>query len=149
MTGRPHFAQILVEKGYVRTLQDAFDEYLGESAKGYVDRQEPQLAEAVERIAACGGIASLAHPVRLKRDLPSSMEELRAMGLSALEAFHSDHSEEDAALYQDLAARYGMLVTGGSDFHGANKPGICLGTGRGNVRVPESVLDRLRRSRRC
>ncbi len=144
MTGRPHFAQILIEKNYVRSQQQAFDEYLGESAKGYVDRHEPQLGTAVARIVEAGGIASLAHPVRLKRDLAASMKELRAMGMSALEAFHSDHSEEDATRFADLAEQYGMLVTGGSDFHGANKPGIQLGTGRGQVSVPSSVLARLR-----
>src|SRR5207249_1811018 len=66
MTGRPHFAQIMLEKRYVANLQQAFDMYLGESKKGYVERREPQFAEAIRRIREAGGIASLAHPVRLK-----------------------------------------------------------------------------------
>src|SRR5207248_9192312 len=70
MTGRPHFAQILVEKGYVANLRQAFDEYLDESAKGYVYRHEPAFAEGVARIRKAGGIASLAHPVRVKSDVP-------------------------------------------------------------------------------
>ena len=144
MTGRPHFAQVLVEKGYVETIQQAFDEYLAESGKGYVDRNEPQLAEGVQRIAAAGGVASLAHPVRLKRNVSASVPALCALGMQAIEAYHSDHTEADTRLFLDLAERYGMLVTGGSDFHGTVKPGIALGVGRGQVRVPEAVLDRLR-----
>jgi predicted metal-dependent phosphoesterase TrpH len=65
MTGRPHFARVLLDKGYVQTLQEAFDRYLDEAAPGYVDRIEPAFAEAVERIRAAGGISSLAHPIRL------------------------------------------------------------------------------------
>jgi predicted metal-dependent phosphoesterase TrpH len=144
MTGRPHFAQILLEKGYVATLQQAFDEYLAEDAKGYVDRQEPQLAEGVRRIVAAGGVASLAHPVRVKRDIAASVPALCALGLTALEAYHSDHTEEDTRVFLELAERFGLLVTGGSDFHGTVKPGIALGVGRGQVCVPEAVLDRLR-----
>ena len=145
VTGRPHFAQILVEKGYVSNLRQAFDEYLDESAKGYVFRREPQFAEAVERIRAAGGIASLAHPVRVKGDVPALMPELCAAGLNAIEAYHSDHTAEDTELYLDLACRYGLHVTGGSDFHGAIKPSVRLGTGcDGNLRIPEDLVERLR-----
>ena len=94
MTGRPHFAQIMVEKGYVANLRQAFDDYLDESAKGYVFRREPQFAEGVARIRAAGGIASLAHPVRVKGDIPALMPELCASGLNAIEAYHSDHTPQ-------------------------------------------------------
>jgi predicted metal-dependent phosphoesterase TrpH len=145
MTGRPHFAQILVEKGYVANLRQAFDEYLDESAKGYVFRREPQFAESVERIRTAGGIASLAHPVRVNGDVPALLPELCDAGLNAIEAYHSDHGPQDVELYLELAKRYGLLVTGGSDFHGAVKPGVRLGTGaNGNLRVPREVLDRLK-----
>lgn len=145
MAGRPHFAQILVEKGYSKTLQGAFDDYLDESAKGYVDRKEPQFADAVARIQAGGGMASLAHPIRLKESIDALMPEVLDVGLDALEAYHSDHSPELTARYLELADQYGMKVTGGSDFHGANKPEIELGTGRaGNLRIPKDILDRLR-----
>ena len=140
MTGRPHFAQILVEKGYVKNLRQAFDDYLDESAKGYVYRSEPGFAEGVERIRAAGGIASLAHPVRVRGDVPALLPELCEAGLNAIEAYHSDHTEEDTRLYLELAGRYGMAVTGGSDFHGAIKPGVTLGC----VRMPADVVDRLR-----
>ncbi|MGH9645302.1 MAG: PHP domain-containing protein [Bryobacteraceae bacterium] len=145
MTGRPHFAQLLVEKGYVRNMQQAFDDYLDESAKGYVNRREPQFEEAVQRIRKAGGIASLAHPVRIREDLAAILPELRAAGLNAIEAYHSDHDPSKTALYLELAAQNGLLVTGGSDFHGAVKPEIQLGTGRGeNLKVPEDLVDRLR-----
>ncbi len=145
MTGRLHVAQLLVEKGYVASVQQAFDEYLGESGMAYVHRREPQFAEAVERIREAGGIASLAHPVRLQGDFPSLLPELGEAGLSAIEAYHSDHSPEQTEQYLDLARRHRLLVTGGSDYHGAAKPGLELGTGRGgNLRIPDDLVDRLR-----
>ena len=145
VTGRPHFAQILVEKGYVGSVQQAFEELLGESAKGYVDRREPPFAEGVERIRKAGGIASLAHPVRLKGAFPAMLPALRDCGLNAIEAYHSDHRPEDTESFLALAAQHGLLVTGGSDFHGAVKPDLELGTGRGlNLRIPEDLVERLR-----
>ena len=140
MTGRPHFAQLLVEKGYVANLRQAFDDYLDESAKGYVFRREPQFGEAVARVRAAGGIASLAHPVRVKGDIPALMPELCASGLNAIEAYHSDHSPEDTELYLGLARQYGLHVTGGSDYHGAIKPNVTFGS----LHVPDDLVDRLR-----
>ena len=145
MTGRPHFAQIMVEKGYVANLRQAFDDYLDESAKGYVWRREPQFAEGVARIREAGGIASLAHPVRVHGNVPSLMPELCEAGLNALEAYHSDHGPQETEMYVGLARQYGLLVTGGSDFHGAVKPDVKLGTGcDGNLHVPDDLLTRLR-----
>jgi len=147
MTGRPHFAQIMLEKGYVKTYREAFDEYLDESAKGYVYRREPQFAEGVERIRRAGGIASLAHPVRVKGDVPAMMPELCSAGMNAIEAYHSDHENGDTERYLGLARRYGLLVTGGSDFHGVVKPGVTLGRGAGNLAIPPDLVERLRGQR--
>lgn len=145
MTGRPHFAQIMVEKGYVANLRLAFDDYLDESARGYVYRREPLFAEGVAHIRNAGGIASLAHPVRVKGDVAALMPELLDAGLNAMEAYHSDHTASDTALYLGLARKYGLLVTGGSDFHGTVKPGVNLGTGcQGNLSIPEDLLEKLR-----
>jgi len=145
MTGRPHFARLLMEKGYVSNMQQAFDDYLDESAKGYVTRREPQFAEAAQRIGRAGGIASLAHPIRLREDLAGVLSKLCADGLTAIEAYHSDHSSAQTELYLTLANVHKLLVTGGSDFHGAAKPEIQLGTGReNNLRVPDDLVDRLR-----
>jgi predicted metal-dependent phosphoesterase TrpH len=144
MTGRPHFARIMVEKGYVASIRQAFDDYLDESAKGYVYRREPHFAEAVSRIRAAGGIASLAHPVRTPGDVKALLPELCAAGLDAIEAYHSDHTPEETNLYLELARRHALKVTGGSDFHGAFKPEVTLGTGRdGNLNIPPEVLEQL------
>jgi predicted metal-dependent phosphoesterase TrpH len=149
MAGRPHFAQLLLEKGYVETLQQAFDRYLDEKAEAYVERDEPMLGEGIRRILDSGGVPSLAHPIRLGKRRPGEEEDtirqMAKMGLPAIEAYHSDHSERDVERYQFIARRYGLAVTGGSDFHGTNKPGILVGSGRdGNVQVPSKVLDRLK-----
>ena len=148
LAGRPHFAQLLVQKGYVSSYQEAFDEYLDEAAKGYVDRDEAQLGDAIERVAAAGGIPTIAHPIRVTRDattLRALLTEMKPRGLAGIEVFHSDHTPEDSAEYAILAREFGLLPTGGSDFHGDRKPGVRLGTGvNGNLNVPKAVLDRLR-----
>ncbi|MFN7921133.1 MAG: PHP domain-containing protein [Bryobacteraceae bacterium] len=148
MAGRPHFARLLMEKGYVRTLQEAFDRYLDESAEAYVEKQDPSLEEGIRRIVSGGGIASLAHPVRLGASGDREawlIGQIVAMGLPAIEIYHSDHTPDHVARYQALAERHTLAVTGGSDFHGDNKPGVRLGSGKsGNVRVPNTVLERLR-----
>ena len=153
MTGRPHFARVLVEKGYVDDAEQAFEEYLDESAKGYVQRQEVAMHEGIERVVKAGGVASLAHPIRVGKrgsragheELEAWVVEMRDMGLGAIEVFHSDHRPADVERYLDMAQRLNLAPTGGSDFHGANKPRIQLGRGfEGNLNVPRSVLDRLR-----
>jgi predicted metal-dependent phosphoesterase TrpH len=144
LTARPHFAQVMVEKGYVATIQQAFDDYLDESAKGYVYRREPTFAEGVAMIRNAGGVASLAHPVRIAGDVGTVMPELCRDGLNAIEAYHSDHSPLQTEKYLGLAKTHGLLITGGSDFHGAAKPGIRLGTGRGgNLRIPGDLFEKL------
>jgi 3',5'-nucleoside bisphosphate phosphatase len=152
LTGRPHFARVLVEKGYAKDIQDAFDKYLDESARGYVERQEVPIEEAIERVVDAGGIASLAHPVRVAKNnwekLSEYVEAMAAMGMGAIEAYHSDHTPENVAWYRSLGARFGLAVTGGSDFHGGNKPLISLGTGlRNNLHVPDEVLAELKAKR--
>lgn len=147
ITGRPHFARVLVEKGYAVNTEQAFQDYVDESAKGYVQREELPAREAIERIAAAGGVSSLAHPIRLARRvvLEKWVAELADIGLRAIEVFHSDHRPEDVANYATLAQRFNLAVTGGSDFHGGNKPGIQLARGlEGNLDIPRAVLERLR-----
>jgi 3',5'-nucleoside bisphosphate phosphatase len=147
LAGRPHFAQVMVERGYVTDTRQAFDDYLDESAKAYVDRLEPSFAEAVQRIVDGGGLPSLPHPVRVPRNgerFESLMGEMLAAGLRGIEVYHSDHSPEDERFFERLAKQYQLAITGGSDFHGALKPHIKLGTGAGNLCVPRTVLDRLR-----
>jgi hypothetical protein len=148
LPGRPHFASILVRKGYFASIQQAFDECLSETGSCYITRDEPSFAEAVQQITASRGLPGLPHPGRVTRDpliLEEYLREMRDLGLRSLEVYHSDHSTADTKLYQELATRLGFAVTGGSDFHGAIKPHIGLGTGRGgNLNIPRMVLDRLR-----
>ncbi len=149
LTARPHFARVLVEKGYVKDMQQAFDEYLDESARGFVHRREVPIEEALERILRSGGVPSLAHPVRVAKNnwdrIAEYVEDLAGLGLRAIEVYHSDHSEENVAYYKSLAERFNLGITGGSDFHGANKVDIQLGTGkRNNLSVPDALLDNLK-----
>ena len=145
LTARPHFARVLVEKGYAADIQDAFSKYLDENAKGYVQRQDIPVEEAIQRVVAAGGIASMAHPVRVAKNHWDTLAEyvgsMSRMGMRGIEVFHSDHTPENVAFYQSLADRFGLVPTGGSDFHGGNKPLISLGTGlRGNLCVADSIL---------
>jgi 3',5'-nucleoside bisphosphate phosphatase len=147
LAGRPHFAALLIEKGYATSIQHAFDAYLGENAPFYVSRDEPNFTEAARQVRQHGGISSVAHPGRTWTRREAAAEHIGAMrssGLHAIEVWHSDHSPEDMRFYESLAVDHGLGVTGGSDFHGANKPTIALGTGReGRLNVPRDVLDRL------
>ncbi len=151
LTGRPHFARVLVQKGYVTSIPQAFDQFLDESARAYVPRREPSFADAVGRISAAGGLPVLAHPFRLAKSGPDRFDilirEMIEQGLRGIEAYHSDHTPAVVRRFLGLASAYGLAVTGGSDFHGETKPGVALGKGRdGNLAVPREVLDRLRDS---
>lgn len=150
LTGRPHFARILQQKGYVQSRQEAFDKYLADNAQAGVERDEPGLLEGIRRIREGGGLPSLAHPVRLEacdaaflhKFLPALVEQ----GLQGLEVHHSDHSSEQVQSYAALAREFALAETGGSDFHGDNKPGVELGTGRNNnLALPRGVLENMRR----
>lgn len=150
LTGRPHFARVLVKKGYATDHEDAFRKYIGESAPAFVERHGPSVSEAAQKIAAGGGLAVLAHPIRLGvRNAEAEatlIRELKEAGLGGIEVYHSDHAPRDIERYAALAKRYGLAITGGSDFHGDVKPDVELGTGRGgNLSVSKSVLENLRR----
>lgn len=149
LTGRPHFARVLIQKGYASNSEEAFRNYLGESAPSYVERHAPLLAEGIQRVLAAGGLPSLAHPIRLGiRDRAREealIGEMRQAGLRAIEVYHSDHRPPDVERYATMAEKLGLAVTGGSDFHGGAKPHIALGTGLNrNLNIPRWVLDALR-----
>ncbi|MBI5281978.1 MAG: PHP domain-containing protein [Candidatus Solibacter usitatus] len=149
ITGRPHFARVLRDKGYAASMEEAFRLYLGETGACYVEREDPPPEEAIGRITEAGGVASLAHPRRLRQTDPLAEESLiralAAAGLGAIEVWHSDHGESHRSRYSHLARKYNLALTGGSDYHGDDKPGILLGRGRNGHRVPLSALDELRR----
>jgi len=149
MTGRPHFARILVQKGHAGSIQDAFNRYLADGAQASVERDEPELFEAIAAVREMGGIPSLAHPMRLPEAAsPSALEELvrraRGHGLGGIEVYYTDHTAAHTELLAGIASKLGLVATGGSDYHGENKPGIFLGSGRGPLKIEKRVLDRLR-----
>jgi 3',5'-nucleoside bisphosphate phosphatase len=149
LTGRPHFARILMDKGYAANYDDAFRRYLGETAPTFVERHAPDVPVAIQRVFNAGGLPVLAHPIRLgMRDLNAEetfIRQLRDAGLRGIEVFHSDHRPADMERYGGIARKYNLLVTGGSDFHGDVKPQISLGTGyQGNLNIPITVLNDLR-----
>jgi len=110
LTGRPHFARVMVEKGYVPDMETAFREYLDESARAYVERQDPQLSQSIARLRQAGGIPSLAHPVRIFRNdydkVDALIREMIPHGLTAIEAYHSDHKPADVRHYNNQVAPY-------------------------------------------
>lgn len=142
ITGRVHFARVMMRKGYVKSIQDAFRRYLGEDAPGYVEVDDPPVTEAIERVREAGGLPVIAHPGRYRlSDEVAFLARLAAAGLGGLEAVHSDHGDSDADRYVRLAADLGLVVTGGSDFHGDVKPRIRLGYGDcGRMPIPEDWI---------
>jgi predicted metal-dependent phosphoesterase TrpH len=150
LTGRPHFAEFLLRKGYVKNRQEAFDLYLADTAQAAVEREEPGLMEGIGMLRQSGGMPVLAHPVRLPLDdhpdgLRALLQALCRAGLQGLEVWHSEHSPAQQALYEELAREFGLAATGGSDFHGTHKPSIGLGTGiQGNISIPKARLDSMR-----
>jgi len=146
--GRPHFARLLVEKGYVRTPDEAFEKYLRKGAPAYVPKALLEPKEAIEKILQAKGIPVLAHPITLKlapKELSSYLKELKELGLRGVEAYYSEHNRDFTNFLLHEAQRLGFLTTGGSDFHGANKPDIKLGRGFGNLRVPKECFERLKK----
>jgi predicted metal-dependent phosphoesterase TrpH len=147
VVGRPHLATILVRKGYATSVKNAFDKYIGAGAPAYVDRQRLRPSEALRLINDSGGLAVLAHPFQLRTGSDAELErvvkDLVDLGLSGIEVLHSDHDDAWISRCEKLAAKFGLLRTGGSDFHGAAKPGVELGRASGK-RVPREYFDRLR-----
>lgn len=115
--GRPHLAQALLEQGYVATISEAFDRYIGRSGPAYVEREKLTPAEAVAMIVRLGGVADLAHPADLQ-DLDALLTELKAAGLSALEVFYKDYPPATVERLEAAARRHGLIPLGGSDYHG-------------------------------
>ncbi len=144
--GRPHLAAILHRKGYVSSIKQAFDKYLAQGAPAFVDKERLSPREAMARIRASGGLPVLAHPVQLRTTNDAQLErvvkDLMDLGLAGIEVMHSDHDAALVEKYTALANRLGLLMTGGSDFHGSNKKDIQLGMVRGR-RVPRAFFDDL------
>lgn len=144
---RAHFAKFMVKYGYCKTLPEAFTKYLNNDSPYYVPREYLSPEEAVSLIHTGGGLAVLAHPLLYKYTL-EEVEQLTAyladFGLDGMEAIYSSNTGFDEGRMRHLANKYNLAITGGSDFHGANKPDLNIGSGRGNLKIPYTILEKLR-----
>jgi predicted metal-dependent phosphoesterase TrpH len=137
--GRPHVARILLKHGYISSLPEAFNKFIGPNNPGFVPGSPIAPARVIQLIRDAGGAPVLAHPVFLKRD--ALIEEFARAGLAGIEAYHSSHSPDEARHYAAMADRLHLLKTGGSDFHGDSKEGLPVGA----VKVPYELVDALRK----
>ena len=128
--GRPHFAKVLVEKKVVRSYEEAFEKFLKRGAAAYVDKRRLSPEDAIETILAAGGVPVLAHPKQLRisyEEAGKVFERLKTCGLGGIEAYHSSHNKTEIKHFCQLAKMFDLIVTGGSDFHGASKRYAELG----------------------
>lgn len=145
--GRPHFAAVLVRHGAVPDYQAAFDEYLAKGAKAYLSRKLYRPAEAVELMLSAGVVPVLAHPFTLNltiQDLETFVDSLVEAGLRGIEGYHGDMPVDQQEPYRALGRAKGLIVSGGSDYHGDMRPDRGLPGGKHNVTVPDEVLEQLR-----
>jgi predicted metal-dependent phosphoesterase TrpH len=144
--GRPHFAAVLVANGAAESVPDAFDRWLGEGRAAYVRKARVHPGEVARLATESGGVAVLAHPFTLGLDPPdlaSAVAELAEAGFGGIEAYYGRYQPEERQGLCNLAARFDLVATGGSDYHGTVKPDLAVGTGRGDLKVPDNVLERL------
>jgi predicted metal-dependent phosphoesterase TrpH len=151
LLSRVHFAQALAARGFVRRAPEAFERIIGDDGPGFVPRQELSPAEAAHWIREAGGVPVVAHPGRFAGGgfrWDEAMAELQRQGMEGLEGYYGEYRAAEQKYFVTLAARLGMVVTGGSDYHGAHKPGIRLGRGTGGLKVPDELLDGLEAQQR-
>lgn len=147
IAGRPHIARVMMEKGYVSSIAESFEKYLGVGRPAYFRKDKLTPEEGIAAILNAGGIPVLAHPVLLglkSGPLDQVLKKLKAAGLIGMEALYTENTPEHTREFMELAAQNKLLVSGGSDFHGSFKPDIEIGIGRGNLRVPYEVLENLK-----
>lgn len=143
---RAHFGKLLLQKKYVKTLSEAFDKYLGEDGPYYVPRKYILPEDGIDLIRSVGGIPVLAHPMLYKlpdEELDALIHRLKDHGLMGIETIYSANIGFDEGIVRRYANKYDLIMTGGSDFHGTNKPQIKLGVGKGNLKIPYSILEKL------
>jgi predicted metal-dependent phosphoesterase TrpH len=144
--GRPHFARALVRSGAAADIDDAFNTYLADGRAAYVPKSRLSPTDVARLATAAGGVAVLAHPLTLGLD-PSALErlvtELAEAGLGGVEAVYGRYTTDERRALKRMARRCGLVATGGSDYHGSFKPDLQVGTGMGDLDVPDSALDEL------
>jgi predicted metal-dependent phosphoesterase TrpH len=145
--GRPHIARRLVQKKVVASIDEAFDRFLGRGKPAYIDKYRIGCRDALELIRIAGGVPVLAHPGLLAFETDSGLADaiatLVGMGLMGLEVFYPEHTPAFTEACRHLALQHGLLMTGGTDFHGALNPEIQMGTGRGDLDIPFALYEAL------
>lgn len=144
---RAHFAQIMVRKGYAESVQDCFKKYLSVGCYAYSNKQALLPHEAVSLIREAGGIAVAAHLHLIKMEdepLKKFLADLIPHGLDGVEGYYTDYTPDMEVRYRAMAKELGLVLSGGTDYHGANKPHISIGRGRGGLKIPYSVLEGLK-----
>lgn len=150
--GRPHFAQELLSLGVVSSVNEAFKVWLGDNGRAYVPKRKLQPKQALDILNEIGATSILAHPFALGLDYPATeslVRDLQTMGLDGMEVYYSEHNDAATKAYKEMAEKLGLLISGGSDFHGTVKPKISLGTGKGSLRVPTELLEAMKADRRA
>jgi len=145
--GRPHIAKVLLDKGIVNTFDEAFQRFLKKGGPAYVEKEYISPKECIEIILEAGGLPVFAHPFTLhleNRELEVFVKKLKTWGLEGIEIYYTEHTQEQINFYLYLAQRFNLCITGGSDFHGEQKKEIKLGFGYGNLRIPYSLLEKLK-----
>lgn len=146
--GRPHIAAVMVRKGYVPDIKTAFNAWLAQGRPAYVGRPRLKPEEAIRLARESGAVPVLAHPhtlgITTADDMASLLRRLAGAGLVGLEAAYSSYRRHEREGYADLARRFDLAVSGGSDYHGIYKPGLELGVGYGDLAIPEAIADGLR-----
>ncbi len=139
--GRPHVARALCDRGYVRTIQDAFERFIGRDGPAYVPRLRLTPRQAIEAILKAGGVPVLAHPAHSGKSATSLIPEFVTYGLRGIEVYYPHHNPEDVAFLLSMCQKHGLLATGGSDYHG---PSVRAGISLGSVDVPFTCFEALR-----
>ena len=149
--GRPHIAYAMVKKGFVTSIDEAFDKYLGTRGPAYVDKYRIECEQAIQIIRAAGGVPVLAHPALLNiennQKLDALLQNLMKLGLAGIEVYYPGHSSQQIQEYTELAEKHGLLMTGGTDFHGTITPQIKMGSGKGSLFIPYLLYEKLRSAR--
>jgi 3',5'-nucleoside bisphosphate phosphatase len=145
--GRPHIAQLMVARGFVKSVDDAFKKYLGNGKPAYVDKYRIDCARVIEMIINAGGIPVLAHPnlipMKSEKMLEALIISLKEMGLKGIESYYPEHPPDLITRFNEMANRYNLLITGGTDFHGSIKPEIQMGSGTGDLYIPYQIYENL------
>ena len=148
---RGHYARYLLEHGYVKSMPEAFDRYVGDRCKYFVPREKVTPEQAVRLILDAKGLPVLAHPTLYhmgKDALQKLVARLKEAGLIGIEAVYSTYNAGEEREMRQLAEHNGLLISGGSDFHGKNKPGLEMATGYGKLLIPADILEKLRQKRK-